>query len=86
MGILAMALVVLGGIVSLIGGIWFLIASFRESIWWGLGCLFIAPVQLFFLIFHWDVAGKPFGVSLLGSVLCIAAFFIAPESFQSYLG
>ena len=84
MEILAIILVVIGIILSLIGSIWFLVESFRANIWWGLGCLFVPFVDLIFLITHWNVAAKPFGISVLGGVIAFAAVFIAPEGFQDY--
>jgi len=69
MEILANGLAITGLIIFIVGGIWFLIESFRENIWWGLGCLLITPVQLVFLIVHWSVAKKPFGIQLLGGCL-----------------
>lgn len=59
----------LGLAVFIIGGIGTLIASFKTSILWGLGCLFIAPVSLIFLILHWDVAKNPFFLQLVGIAL-----------------
>lgn len=41
-------LVYLGLLVFIIGGIGTLIAAFKTSILWGLGCLLIAPVSLLF--------------------------------------
>ena len=76
MEILALALVIIGMTFFVVGGIWFLLESFRESIWWGLGCLLISPVQLFFLIIHWNVAGKPFGIQILGFVCLLAGTVI----------
>ena len=66
------------------GGIWFLIESFRASIWWGLGCLFIPFIDLIFLITHWNVAAKPFWISVLGSLIAVGAILIAPEVFENY--
>ena len=60
------ALVYLGLGVFIIGGIGTLIAAFKTSILWGLGCLFIAPVSLIFLVLHWDVAKNPFFLQLAG--------------------
>ncbi len=71
MEILAPALVMIGMIIFVIGGIWFLVESFRESIWWGLACLLISPAQVIFLIVHWSVAGRPFGIQMLGLVCLI---------------
>ncbi len=46
-----------------------LIAAFKESILWGLGCIFIPIVSLIFIIMHWPVAKKPFFIELAGVIL-----------------
>jgi hypothetical protein len=69
----------IGGIISLIGGIWFLVVAFRETIWWGLGSIFIPFVSLIFLIIHWSDAKKPFFVSLLGAVIVVIAAILMPK-------
>ena len=85
MEILSPALLILGGLIVFIGAIWFLIESFRESVLWGLGCLILAPVQLVFLILHWGVAKKPFGLQLLGVVLIfLGAMFAESAGVASY--
>lgn len=61
----------IGIIVFVIGGIGTLIAAFKTSLLWGLGCLFIAPVSLVFLILHWDVAKNPFFLQLAGLAILI---------------
>jgi len=71
------AIAILGIAIFVIGGIWFLVAAFRESIWWGLACLFIPIVQLFFLIVHWPEARKPFALQLLGIAVLITAIIIS---------
>ena len=63
------ALAYIGIAIFIIGGIGTLIAAFKTSILWGLGCLFIAPVSLIFLILHWDVAKNPFFLQVIGIVL-----------------
>ncbi len=65
---IGLILVVLGGIVAVIGGLWFLLVAFQESVLWGVGCLFVPFVSLIFLIMYWDNAGKPFLVQLAGAV------------------
>ena len=66
--------VVIGILIFIIGGILFLIESFKESILWGIACLLIHPVVLVFTVMHWDVAKKPFLIQLAGlGVLLIAA-------------
>jgi len=69
MGILLM---IIGGLAAFIGSIWLLIAAFQESIWWGLGALFLPIVSLIFTIMHWDCAGIPFLLSFVGTIVLYA--------------
>jgi len=62
-------LVIVGALVAFGAGIWLLIVAFQESIWWGLGSLFLPFVSLVFAIMHWDRAGSPFLVSLAGTAV-----------------
>jgi len=62
------ALVYLGLFVFIIGGIGTLIAAFKVSFLWALGC-FIPPVSWVFLVLHWDVAKGPFFLQLIGIAL-----------------
>lgn len=71
-----LGLIALGLLISLIGGIWFLVEAFKESVLWGLGCLLCGIVSLLFLIQFWRVAKRPFLVSLLGNVLCFGGSFL----------
>lgn len=73
-----MIIFIIGALISLIGGIWFLVVAFRQSIWWGLGSIFIPFVSLIFLIIHWGDAKKPFFVSLLGAVIIVAVAILLP--------
>jgi uncharacterized membrane protein len=68
----------IGGLVALIGGIWFLVVAFRQSVWWGLGSIFIPFVSLIFLIIHWADAKKPFFVWLLGAVIAVIVAILLP--------
>lgn len=65
------ALMYLGLAVFVIGGIGTLIAAFKTSILWGLGCLLIAPVSLLFLVMHWSVAKNPFFLQLVGFAMML---------------
>ena len=56
----------IGIVLFVLGAIGTLIASFKTSILWGLGCLLLAPVSLLFLVLHWDVAKNPFFLQLIG--------------------
>lgn len=55
-----------GLLLLLVGGLFFLIAAFRESLLWGLGVLFLPIVPLIFLIVHWQRAKGPFFLQLYG--------------------
>lgn len=73
------ALLILGMILACVGGIWLLVVAFKESVWWGLGSLFIGPVALVFTILHWQVAKKPFLISLAGTILLVFAALKMPH-------
>ena len=56
----------IGGILALVAslgmlvfGIQILIKAFQQSIWWGLGYLFVPFVGLFYIVMFWDDAKKP---------------------------
>ena len=63
------ALAYLGVALVIIGGVGTLIAAFKTSILWGVGCILLAPVSLIFLVLHWNVAKNPFFLQLAGLVL-----------------
>ena len=69
----------IGAIIAVIAGIWFLVVAFSESVLWGLGCLLIPFVSLIFLIMHWDKAGKPFLVNVLGFALILGGSFMSGQ-------
>mgnify|MGYP000536510754 CR=1 FL=1 len=68
-------LVYLGLIVFVIGGLGTLIAAFKTSVWWGLGCILIAPVSLLFLIMNWGVAKNAFFLQLFGVGIMLVGKF-----------
>ena len=70
---MAIALLVLGIILSVVGGIWLLITAFQESVGWGLACLLVPIVGLIFVFLHWEESKKPFLITLGGNLLFIAA-------------
>ncbi len=62
--------------ILVIGGIGFLVAAFKESVWWFIGCILLSPVSLLFLILHWHEAKNPFFLQLAGLiVIFIADYF-----------
>ena len=69
------AIQVIGLIIFIIGGIGLLIAAFRISILWGVGCIIVAPAVLVFTVLHWTEAKNPFLLQLLGfAVILISAY------------
>ncbi len=77
MGVIGIALIALGFVAAIVGGIWLLVLAFRESIWWGLGSIFVPFVSLIFVITHWQVAKRPFLISMGGAVLLIIGSILA---------
>ena len=75
-------IILLGIVIFLVGGLFYLVAAFRVSIWWGLACLFIPVVQLFFLIVHWPKARKPFGIQLVGFAVLFVGYLLNPQAFH----
>ena len=63
--------------IFIIGGIPFLIEAFTTSLLWGLGCVFLTPVTIFYLTFHWGDAKKPFAIQLVGLLVLIAGTYFA---------
>ncbi len=69
-----------GWITSVIAGLWLLGKAFGESAMWGLACLFIPFAGLVFVIKHWDVAGLPFIVNLVGGFIAGIGIAVAGTS------
>ncbi|MFW1858505.1 hypothetical protein A7P53_11570 [Acinetobacter defluvii] len=70
----------LGLLILVIASVGFLIAAFKESILWGLGCLLLSPVSLIFLILHWHQAKNPFFLQLIGlAIMFVGSYFFAPQ-------
>jgi hypothetical protein len=62
---------VVGYLISIVGGFMVVFAAFRESALWGLACLFIPFASLVFLIKFWDAGKRGFFVSLAGLGVCV---------------
>lgn len=78
MDALAITLLIFGLLTVVVGSIMMLVAAFRESVWWGLGCLLLSPVGLVFLILHWAEAKRGFLVHLAGLAILIGGIFVSP--------
>jgi hypothetical protein len=73
------ALLILGSVLAIVGGIWLLVVAFQQSVWWGLGSILLPFVSLIFVIMHWQVSKKPFLISIAGGVLIGVAAAMAPH-------
>ena len=71
----------LGLVLLVIGGIWFIIAAFKEGLLWGLGVLFVPFVSLGFLILGWPEAKRPFFLQLAGFGLILLAMLALSAPF-----
>lgn len=83
MQILGLVLLVIGAIIALVFGIQLIIAAFRTSILWGLGYLFVPFVALIFIIVHWDVAKRPFLLSLIAIPFYLGGFMLGAAGPQA---
>lgn len=66
-------------LVSVIGSIWMLVTAVRVSVLWFLAVFFIPGAVLVFAILHWDVAKKPFLLSIAPGLLGIGAAILIPN-------
>ncbi len=79
-----MLLIYLGFAIVLIGGIGFFIAAFKNSLLWGLGCLFFYPISIVFLILYWQDAKNPFFLQLIGIfIVFLGAMFMSPAQLST---
>jgi hypothetical protein len=73
------ALLILGMILTVVGGIWLLVVAFQTSVWWGLGSLLIPFVGLVFVFMHWQPSKKPFLIYVVGFVLLAIGAMNSPQ-------
>ncbi|HKK04392.1 MAG TPA: hypothetical protein VKA50_00915 [Gammaproteobacteria bacterium] len=72
---MAWAIMILGIIVSAVGGIWLLVLAFKRSIVWGLVVLFVPFASLVFVVKYWNETKTAFLVSLGGYVVYAGMFY-----------
>ncbi len=70
-------LMIFGVLIFIVGGFWFLVKAFSESVLWGLAVLFIPVVSIFFLIVHWHNAKRPFAVQAVGFAIMLLGVFLS---------
>ena len=71
------AIVFIGILIAIYGGILFLIATFRESIIWGIACIIISPISIVFALLHWNVSKRPVLIQLSGFAVIFLGAMIA---------
>jgi hypothetical protein len=61
-----------GAICILVGTVWWTVAAFRRSLWWGIACFFfLIPVGLLFAVRDWRLARWGVGLTVLGCALML---------------
>ena len=65
-----------GSLVALGGGIWLLVKAFQTSVGWGLAVFFLPFANIVFAVKHWEVAKKPFLLSLAGAALIVLGMIV----------
>ena len=83
MTVIGMILAGIGVIIMLIFGIILLIKAFQESVWWGLGYIFVPFVALIFIIKYWSICKKPFLYSLVGVVIYVIGMVLLVPSMNN---
>jgi hypothetical protein len=76
LSIIATILALAGLALVLVGAIAFLVATFRESVLWGIACLVLPLASLAFLIIHWSKAKDSFFLQLYGVAFIIGAVIL----------
>jgi len=75
-----MALLIIGGLAALIGGLWIVVNAFRTGILWGLGSLLIPLVVYIYAFMNWGENKTPFLVHLVGVILYLVGSFMLAGS------
>ncbi|WYD79416.1 MAG: excalibur calcium-binding domain-containing protein [Candidatus Electrothrix gigas] len=75
-GVLHVFLPLVGTLFILAGFLWLLLAALRVHILWGLGCLVLPFMSLFFLFLHGKSAIKPFVVSCVGTLFVYSGIYL----------
>ncbi|MGE8683490.1 MAG: hypothetical protein ACN6OV_03225 [Acinetobacter sp.] len=79
-----MFIIYLGLAIIFLGALGFLIAAFKNSILWGIGCLLFYPISIVFLILYWQDAKNPFFLQLIGIfIVFLGAMFLSPTELET---
>ncbi len=77
---LAMIFLGIGCIIILASGLNLIGHTFRTSTLWGIAALVIPGVICVYTVLHWEVAKRPFLLSLLGIGIVILAVVVDPSN------
>jgi hypothetical protein len=72
---LVILIVSLAGTLVLVGSLFAIIYAFGQSIWWGLGVLFIPLFSVYYCMRNWDRAAYP-GKMLIAGLSALALTYI----------
>ena len=79
MEIVEMILLAVGIILAFVGTILILINAFKESIWWGLGGLFVPFILLIYTFMRWEKNKTFFGIWFSGFLFYLGALIYFAE-------
>ncbi len=77
---MGLALMIVGYVGMLVGGIWLLVVAFKTSVLWGVLSLLVPFAALVFVCKHWDVSKKPFLIQVGGIALAVLGVLLAPDT------
>jgi hypothetical protein len=66
-------LLVLGWILTFLGGLWIIMLGWQRNIYWGVICFLIPVIQIVYVVAHWKESKEAFFLQIVGFVLVILA-------------
>lgn len=82
---MATVLMVLGGAVSVVGGLMMLPIIWAEGMMWFLACIFISPASIVFAVLHWEKCQKSVIIQVAGTAVFFLGYMIAPAETKATL-
>jgi DNA-directed RNA polymerase subunit RPC12/RpoP len=72
----------LGWLLSMVGGVWFLIIAFQDDVTAGILCLLVPFYSVYYLITNFDSVKMPFFAQMLGLVMIMSSTCVAGRGFS----